>query len=142
MVGIEFGAHMVNCVDATRITLDYTGLFASLCAAINVLTNSSTFTIANKCHWENWPRQGGCSIRSQDLASSRVLWPRLMWCQQHKRARTIDALRKHRRLEDVENEADRLLRKTGNDPTAGSLVVVECALSSDGRCKHLIVLHH
>ena len=59
--------------------------------------------------------------------------------QQHERTRTIDASRKNSRLEDVENEANHLLRKTGKDPTAGLPIVEEHASSSNGRCQNLIV---
>ena len=51
----------------------------------------------------------------------------------------INVSRKNIRLEDVENEADCLLRKTGKDPTAGLPIAEERASSYDGRCQNLIV---
>ena len=57
----------------------------------------------------------------------------------HERTRTIDVPRKSRWLEKMEKGADQLPHKTGNDPTAGSPIVVKRALSSDGRCHGLIV---
>ena len=52
----------------------------------------------------------------------------------------ISVLCKSRRLKKLEKEADQLLHRTVNAPMTRLPVVVEGAVNSDGRCRHLIFL--
>ena len=58
---------------------------------------------------------------------------------QHKQTRVINMSRKREQLDFFEKETNQLLHTTRNNPTAGMPIEAERAVSSNGRCHHLII---